>query len=734
MDAEPRSPAMPGRARRAAVLLVAVLLPGLALAHSPAPPAGPDDVSAAVARVEGTAEAHTRALGWIEGQQDRSQGYAVTFDEAYGVDHVGPVAGRVADVGDLAPVPPPAPVRVAFDRSYDEGHAGPLSGTWAGVDPLAYVVEVAARDGGAPSRHPLEPDGSWTTAPAAAPPGGAWVARLTRTADGAVVATAESPGPPVDGVAVHVFSRTDIDNLQAVVPLRRDGTFRAPLARRGVKIARLVRTGDDRILNSSEWTGAPGIRGLPRSFQIPRDDPDYGYSGDETRRSGYRLEQRSFVYDAAVASLALTAAGRHDRAADILERLAALQGADGALAFSYDVFLGREADRYVRSGALAWVGTAAVEYELATGDRRFRPLAQGLARYLLGRQVTRENGFAADDPRYGSVRGGEGRYGPGYEYIPEEIAWVSTEHNIDAYFFLRDLGYVLGDARLAEAAQAVKRSLLTNHWDAERERFDQGVGDTARALDLVSWGGLFLRAIGRDDLARRQIAHLGEFVPPRAPVALSADPETYNRTYTTSEPIGGYQPYAGSPGTYDDPPATVWGEGTWGAILLRLRLGLEAGHEITDMLRLQAADARGGLLQVTAGRRSPPYEFHVWPALGGTAWAAIVLGGSEVLWRTDGWAGQAVTRHPGPTLGTSAHGSMAALPDRPDPPPRTVATPLRRPVVTSPRRPGTSGPRRGVLSRPRWVVATRRSRALRRPRLPAPPRRAPPSPSRPAGR
>ena len=233
MTDDPRPPVRPGRARRAAVLIVAVLLPGLALANSPTPPAGPDDVSAAIARVEGTAEAHTRALDWIEGQQDRSQGFAVTFDDDYGVEHVGPVAGTVADVDDLAPVPPPAETRVAFDRSYDEGHTGPLSGTWAGVDVLGHAVDITARDGGAPLRLPLQPDGTWTTAPEPAPPGGAWVARLTRISDGAVVASAESPGPPVEGVAVHVFSRTDIDNLQAVVPLRRDGTFRAPLARRG---------------------------------------------------------------------------------------------------------------------------------------------------------------------------------------------------------------------------------------------------------------------------------------------------------------------------------------------------------------------------------------------------------------------------------------------------------------------------------------------------------------------
>lgn len=465
--------------------------------------------------------------------------------------------------------------------------------------------------------------------------------------------TPEGPASPVAGVEVRILSRTDVDYLQDVVPLRRDGTFSAPLARRGEKIARLVRASDGRVISSSEWSGAVGLRGLPRSFVIPRDDPDYGDAGGGTRQSGYRLEQRSFVYDAGLAVLALTQAEDFPRAREILRQLSALQHADGSLSFSYDVFLGAAADRSVRSGALAWVGTAAVEYERATGDTGYRSLAEGVARYLLAKQVTEVNGYELGDPRYGSVLGGEGRYLADGGYAPETIAWASTEHNIDAYFFLRDLGYVTKMSGYVAAADLVKQSLLTNHWNAGLGRFDQGVGDPARALDLVSWGGLFLRAIGEDDTARQQLALLREFRVEGTGVTTSSDPESYNQTYRADGPIGGYKPYAESPGTDDAPPETVWAEGTWGAILLRLRLGEDAGADIDGMLRLQSADPRGGFLQVTRGRRSPPYELHAWPAVGGTAWAAIVLGGSEILWRSDGWASRPAPRADGDqTTGT----------------------------------------------------------------------------------
>ncbi len=622
-----------------------------------------DDVSAAIARIPGADESRARALAWLRSQGDESEGFRVRLSADHPVEYVGPVSGTVDDVALLDPGAGPPETRVAFDRVYEAGERVPLAGTWAAVDPAAHVAEVSVRDGDAVTivgRYPLRPGGTWTTGTDAAP-AGTKVVGLVEVATGVVVAVAQSPAPAVAGVEVHVFSRTDIDNLQAIVPLRRDGTFHAPLARRGEKIARLIRSSDRRVVNSSEWGGSVGLRGLPRSFRIPLDDPDYGYLESEVPRRGYRLEQRSFTYDAALAALAFTQEGDLARAASILQRLRALQEPDGSLAFSHDVFLGRVADRYVRSGTLAWVGTAALEYERASGDTRFRPLATGLAGYLLGRQVTAANGYRADDPRHGSVLGGEGRYAAGYEYVPEEIAWASTEHNIDAYFFLRDLGYVVpADDRYARAARLVRRSLLVNHWNEARGRFDQGVGDPARALDLVSWGGLFLRAVGEHEKARRQLALLGDFRLDVNGVALSPDPESYNLTYHGPGPIGGYRPYAESPGTYDDPPEAVWAEGTWGALLLRLRLGADARADVEGMFRLQAADPAGGVLQVTRGRRSPPYEFHAWPAIGGTAWSVIVLGGSEILWRADGWAGSAAShdrlaRGPaGPTARTGA--------------------------------------------------------------------------------
>lgn len=74
--------------------------------------------------------------------------------------------------------------------------------------------------------------------------------------------------------------------------------------------------------------------------------------------------------------------------------------------------------------------------------------AKKVARHLLSPQVS-----DAGDPRYGLVTGGMGSYElkAGEDgtvasvYSDEELGWVSTEHNIDAYFLFRDLGILTGE-------------------------------------------------------------------------------------------------------------------------------------------------------------------------------------------------------------------------------------------------------------------------------------------------
>ena len=390
--------------------------------------------------------------------------------------------------------------------------------------------------------------------------------------------------------------------------------------------------------DSTSCGASSSFAGLVRSFSIPHNDPDSGHDRDGTPRPGCRLEHRSFVYDDALAVLAFLGADVADRARAILAQLAKLQSDDGSLPFSVDTYLGRVADDYRRSGALAWVGYAAVRYELKSGSDEFRPCAEGLADYLQTLQVTRANGHRTDDPRYGSVLAGRGRYDPAYRFIDAPMTFASTEHNIDAYFFFRDLANLSHDDRYGEVAQLVKRSLLAHHWNAADQRFYQGISldgpDSGLALDLSTWGGLFLLAAGEADKARAAASTLSEFRVSSLSVEFSNDPSSFNQTFRHPGPFDGYKPYARSPG-YDTPPELLWAEGTWGALLLRLRLGEDVANDLTSMQRLQALDPQGGFVQTSTGSRRPPYEFHVWPAVGATAWAAIVTGDPTPLWAAD---------------------------------------------------------------------------------------------------
>lgn len=276
-----------------------------------------------------------------------------------------------------------------------------------------------------------------------------------------------------------------------------------------------------------------GTTGLVRSFAIPADDPDRG------------LAPLSFAYDDALAALAFTAGGETRRAARVLDGLQDLQAVDGSLPFAYDTAAGVVASELRRSGTLAWVGYAAVRYEQVTGDDQFRGLATGIADYLVTLQVASWNGHATSDQRYGSVLGGP------------DVEWASTEHNIDAYFFLRDLSRLPGASAYRPMANMIGDSLWAHHWDAWRQRFFQGVTtgwpDPTRALDLSSWGGLFWLAHGRGDLALQARVSMEEFRVENAAVTRSTDPDRYNTTFSSAGPFAGYKPYMPDPGVESAP-------------------------------------------------------------------------------------------------------------------------------------------------------------------------------------
>jgi hypothetical protein len=350
---------------------------------------------------------------------------------------------------------------------------------------------------------------------------------------------------------------------------------------------------------------------------------------------------RSAIYDdALVAMVALREGRRHD-AGLILGTLAATQWSDGAIPFNVALD-GEAAAPYVRSGALAWVGYAAVEYADAGRDGPHRDdivrMAHDIARYLLDHQIADEG-----DPRAGLVTGGRGIYtyalGDGElreTFVDGERDWAAIEHNVDAFFFLRALGRVTGRAVYADAAARIGRALERRAWVDARDQLTRGIGtggaESVFALDGASWGGLFLHAVGEQARAVRCLSAAGR----------------YASSSERAPRVRGHKPYAEGPVIEShalrerasgplrqrrwENFGTVWPEGSAGVALLAARVGqADRAHAILEALE-SARDAAGALPSATD---EVPYELDTSPSLAGTAWVELVrteLAGGPKLW------------------------------------------------------------------------------------------------------
>jgi hypothetical protein len=334
----------------------------------------------------------------------------------------------------------------------------------------------------------------------------------------------------------------------------------------------------------------------------------------------------------------------------------------GSLSFSYDVYNGLPDQVYIRTGAMAWVAYAYAFYMEATAD----PTPALYLEKMLGFLLTLESADA--DLRNGLLKGGYGRYlDPGYHFEPGLREWVSTEHNIDAWFAFRRAARVLPSAAselqkrgLITSAQAtslgataatvsskadnIQTKILSNLYIApggDPGHFAQGVNadgtlDTAVALDAAgSWAAIFCHEAGDDTKATEclKFIHQKLFLTNKT-IVKSAQSADWNMAYDQLTPFDGFTVYGAG---YTDPPQAVWGEGTWGVIAALVRCQEVAAVQsyfttaegsldqfLSRLIRSQKTvlntTKNGSLLNYSLASRSLPYEFSVWAGLGSTAW------------------------------------------------------------------------------------------------------------------
>jgi hypothetical protein len=376
----------------------------------------------------------------------------------------------------------------------------------------------------------------------------------------------------------------------------------------------------------------PGRRRLLLSYRVPPEDPAHRY-----------IYGRSAVYDDALGAIAFTMAGRHREAELLLGAVSRLVRPDGGLWFAYNTqndwpSQSDHEGAITRSGAVAWAGYALAYYlqvraldtpDFAATDAlgiQFLAAAQSIAGWLLARQVP-----AGADPRAELLTGGTGSsriaFPPGAAVPVEvsstaEVQWVSTEHNIDAWYLLRDLGRLTGQSRYAGAAERIRLRLL-GLWSEEHGQFLQGIleesrPDTALPLDAASWGAIFLLAQGRQAQAQRCLQVMESRFAVRVGEVRGYRPYGEGPVYTDARVNSYYFPDGGQ---WSDLPL-VWCEGSLGAACAYLRAGLpEEAQPIMESM---------GGLAVDDGFRyaslSVPYQFSDYPSVASTAWFVIAAG------------------------------------------------------------------------------------------------------------
>lgn len=385
------------------------------------------------------------------------------------------------------------------------------------------------------------------------------------------------------------------------------------------------------VPNSIEPDPFPTRRHLPIGYQIPQNDPAFRYIG-----------RRSYTYDAAIAAIALAAAGNYVGAENILLAMWRLSDEEGHLWFSYNTNNAWPNDEdstgaVLRTGTTAWVGYAATFYlRLTAGEsggpaeRRIRErildLAVRTARYVMDRQVEDPS-----DPRYGLATGGRGSHTlkigdsgaveEHYEF--EELGWTSGEHNIDAFFLLHDLHHLTGEERYRVAAEKVAVG-LESLWDPDARQLIRGIHDDRTRdevlpLDTASWGSMFFLARGDRERALAMLdAADGRFAVEAA------------------EGIG-YIPY-GESSVYEDDAinaallgrsdatwteiAPVWIEGSLGVAVARAKAGND-DDAIRIIESMHAYRHRNGGFQYAD--RLVPHQFTTYRSVAGTAWYAIAV-------------------------------------------------------------------------------------------------------------
>ena len=303
---------------------------------------------------------------------------------------------------------------------------------------------------------------------------------------------------------------------------------------------------------------------------------------------------------------------------------------------------------------MAWVGYAFTFYlkhsPPCNGDRGcarerafFLATAVRLAKYLLSLRVDDKT-----DQRDGLLRLGYGTITLAYSakandvielYTDEPAKGISTENNISAWFFLRQLAEVTGEAGWTQAADRIKHGLLQHVWSDALGQFNEGFAsngslDSNKALDCASWGALFLLATGETEKARKALDSTEKYYATRDGDAIGYRP--YSDSLVFENPEVGRFFFPDDAHKQWRALALVWSEGTLGVALARLRSGqAERARQLVmglSPLKLASGSLRCATLEL-------PFQMADVPCVAASAWFVLVAAAlshnplAEEMWK-----------------------------------------------------------------------------------------------------
>jgi F0F1-type ATP synthase assembly protein I len=253
--------------------------------------------------------------------------------------------------------------------------------------------------------------------------------------------------------------KIDLQNKLAVLA-RKENTVTGELSRLGKRKATLEKANFDKMYR---WLVI---------HQNPRTGLVMSFEGDNV------ISDWAFIYDQSLVAQAYMLSADYERAKKVLEFfLKKAKRNSGTLFYnSYYVHDGSPAEFIVHSGPNIWLGIAALHYTEKTKEKACLRLAEEIASGILNLQ---------SQDTEGGIKGGP------------DVAWYSTEHNLDAYAFFDMLYRVTAQKQYMAARDKILHWLLLHTYDKTDVPIKRGKGDSTIATDTYAWS---IAAVGPEKL------------------------------------------------------------------------------------------------------------------------------------------------------------------------------------------------------------------------------------------